>query len=180
VRRPRPAGLIVVIAIVAVVVARAVTTPEDGGGEKRGRVAAVVDGDTIKVATSSGGVIRVRLLGIDTPETHRPDTPVECGGPEATAAMTRVAGRGTSVRLETDPTQDRFDRYGRLLAYVRLDDGRLVQDELLRSGWADVYVYRGRPAERIAAFRRDLASARVAGRGVWGRCGGDFHSSGRL
>jgi micrococcal nuclease len=121
--------------------------------------------------------VKVRLLGIDTPETHRPGTPVECGGREASAAMARLLPRGARVTLATDPTQDRVDRYGRLLAYVFLADGRLAEDEQLRSGWATVYVFHGNPVERIAELRREATQAETASRGVWGECGGDFHSA---
>src|SRR3712207_4150278 len=83
-------------------------TRTETGGERR--VTHVVDGDTIRL-----GEERVRLIGVDTPETRRPGTPVQCFAREATAFMKRlVAGR--RVRLELD-VEDR-DRYGRLLAYV--------------------------------------------------------------
>jgi micrococcal nuclease len=117
----------------------------------------------------------VRLLGIDTPETHRPGTPIECGGPEASAHMRALVRPGTAVTLEADPTQDRTDRYGRLLAYVRLPDGRLAEDEQLRAGWAISYVFAGRPVGRYAELRRAEAVGRAARRGVWGACGGRFH-----
>ena len=64
----------------------------------------------------------MRLIGIDTPETRRPGTPIECGGPKASELMHRMAdGRG--ITLLTDPSQDRFVRYGRLLAYAVRRDG---------------------------------------------------------
>jgi len=139
-------------------------------------VTRVVDGDTLYVR-SGGREVKVRLLGIDTPETHRPGTPVECGGPQASASMARLAPVGTRVTLATDPTQDRVDRYGRLLAYVFLGDGRLLEDEQLRSGWASVYVFHGNPVERIADLRRRAREAEQARRGVWSSCAGDFHSA---
>lgn len=142
------------------------------------RVERVVDGDTIRVRLGEGSQ-PVRLLGIDTPETHRPGTPIECGGAEASASMTRLARPGSVVSLEPDPGQDRVDRYGRLLAYVRLPGGRLAEEEQLRAGWAEAYVYAGRPVSRYAAFRGAEGEARAARRGVWGRCGGDFHSARR-
>jgi len=137
-----------------------------------------VDGDTLRVATG-GREFSVRLLGIDTPETHRPGTPVECGGPQASAAMAALAPPGRRVALEQDPGQDRVDRYGRLLAYARLPDGRLIEDEQLRAGWAMAYVFGGKPVGRYRAFAADQAAARAAGRGVFGACGGDFHSARR-
>jgi Staphylococcal nuclease homologue len=74
------------------------------------------------------------LIGIDTPESHKPGTPVECGAKRATANMERLAygsgGTGRAVRLVTDPTQNTLDRYGRLLAYVYLTyNGHRMQTE---------------------------------------------------
>jgi micrococcal nuclease len=173
-------AVIVVVALVAVALARFLPSP--GGGEaspdrESAVVTRVVDGDTLHVRTG-GREVKVRLLGIDTPETHRPGTPVECGGPQASASMARLAPVGTHVTLATDPTQDRIDRYGRLLAYVFLADGRLLEDEQLRSGWAAVYVFHGNPVERIAELRREAGTAESEHRGVWATCGGDFHSAG--
>ena len=166
---------ILLAAAAAVVLAGPAQRPPGG---VRAAVVAPVDGDTLRVA-AGGRSFSVRLLGIDTPETHRPGTPVECGGREAAAAMAALAPAGASVLLEPDPGQDRVDRYGRMLAYVRLADGRLAEDEQLRAGWAGVYVFGGRPVSRFAEFRRLSAAARSAGRGVFGACGGDFHSARR-
>ncbi|MDX1887336.1 thermonuclease family protein [Mycolicibacterium sp. 120270] len=72
----------------------------------------VVDGDTVDIRDDVRGRLRVRVLGIDTPETVKPDSPVECWGPEATEfAKSNLVGQ--RVALITDPTQDRTDRYGR-------------------------------------------------------------------
>jgi micrococcal nuclease len=92
--------------------------------------------------------------------------------------MERLAPPGTRVTLEPDAGQDRVDRYGRLLAYVRLPDGRLAEEAQLAAGWATVYVVAGRPVARDSAFRRAQAGAEAAHRGVWGRCGGRFHFAG--
>jgi micrococcal nuclease len=146
------------------------------GGRIDARVVRVVDGDTL-VASAGGRSFYVRLLGIDTPETHRPGTPVECGGPDASASMGALAAPGERVQLQPDPGQDRVDRYGRLLAYVWLEDGRLLEDEQLRSGWATTYVFHGRP---VSLFGRLVASQRVAQRthrGVWAKCSGNFHEA---
>jgi micrococcal nuclease len=133
----------------------------------------------------------VRLIGIDTPETRKPGTPVECGGREATSKMFRLGftrprdkdgdglydrtgGKGRRVKVMTDPTQDRRDRYGRLLAYVKSAQGSLAGKQL-RAGWATVYVFEN-PFEQLAAFQTAEGSARAAGRGVWGQCAGNFHT----
>lgn len=141
----------------------------------RARVIRAVDGDTLDVRLlATGAEVDVRLIGIDTPETHRPGVSIECGGPSASTSMHRMAD-GRLVTLVTDPTQDRFDRYGRLLAYAirgRVDLNRAQ----VRRGWAETYVYDDKPFQRTAAYRRVEASARSEGRGVWSRCGGDFHS----
>src|SRR5438270_253964 len=108
------------------------------------RVVRPVDGDTL-LASADGRSFYVRLLGIDTPETHRPGTPVECGGPSASASMSALAPPGERIELEPDPAQDRVDMYGRLLAYVWLPGGRLLEDEQLRAGWATTYVFHGKP-----------------------------------
>jgi len=140
------------------------------------RVVRVIDGDTLKVRLTGGRIATVRLIGIDTPETRKPGTPVECGGPQATARMKKLAlrsGVGRAVRLTSDPTQDRVDRYGRMLAYVNaggVDFGRTM----VASGWAKTYVY-GREFLRVAEYRRAQASAAAAKRGVQRACGGDFH-----
>ena len=169
----RPWILIAAAALVAAVILLR------GGGHADGmnaRVLRDVDGDTL-LAGSGGRRFYVRLLGIDTPETHRPGRPVECGGPEASAHMRRLAPPGTRVRLETDPTQDRVDRYGRLLAYVWLPGGRLLEDEQLRSGWAESYVFEGRPVSRYSRLLASERAGRSARRGVWARCAGRFHSA---
>lgn len=169
----RPWILIAAAALVAAVILLR------GGGHADGmnaRVLRDVDGDTL-LAGSGGRRFYVRLLGIDTPETHRPGRPVECGGPEASAHMRRLAPPGTRVRLETDPTQDRVDRYGRLLAYVWLPGGRLLEDEQLRSGWATSYVFEGRPVSLYSRLLASEGAGRSARRGVWARCAGRFHSA---
>jgi len=153
------------------------------GASGPARVVRVVDGDTLKVRMADGRRKTVRVLQIDTPEVKKPDTPIECGGPQASAAMRRLAlddeGRGRAVTLVGDPSQDEVDRYGRVLAYVdlgppaRRDLGR----SLVEQGWAMVYVFQGHPGVRIDAYRRAGKAARAARRGVYQLCDGDFHSS---
>jgi micrococcal nuclease len=81
------------------------------------------------------------------------------------------------VVLVSDPGQDRVDRYGRLLAYVRLPSGRLAEEAQLEAGWASVYVYAGKPVALYPSFRRAQEVARLHHRGVWAACGGRFHSA---
>ena len=139
------------------------------------RVTRVVDGDTLHVDVR-GRDVTVRLLGIDTPELHKPATPVECGARSAAAVMERLAD-GARVRLVGDPTQDDRDRYGRRLAYVVVrGSGVDLGEALVRRGWASVYVF-DRPFQRVARYRRAERAARAAGRGVARACDGDFHSA---
>ncbi len=161
----------------------------------KARITRVIDGDTIRVKPlerTRRSAYRVRLIGIDTPETRKPGTPVECGGKQATSSMLDVGftsprdtdgdglsdargGRGARVTLKTDPTQSRFDRYGRLLAYAKRRDGRTLAGIQLKRGWARVYVFRKR-FRLYRQFRAIQAGARDAERGVWGLCGGRFHT----
>ncbi len=133
-----------------------------------GRVTHVVDGDTVDVRLASGRVQRVRLLGIDTPEVYNG---VECGGPEASAAMKRMLPVGTRVRLVSDTTQASVDRYGRALRYItRTRDGVQVNRRQVWLGHATVYVYHGVPFKRTADYRRAEAAAQAVPRGLWKSC----------
>jgi micrococcal nuclease len=131
-----------------------------------GRVVRVVDGDTIRVSLG-GREERVRYIGVDTPESVKPGTPVQCFAKKASAENKRLVG-GERVRLVRD-VEER-DRYGRLLAYVYpAAGGPMVNESLVRGGYArpltippDV-----RHAER---FRRLADEARKAGRGLWRAC----------
>lgn len=128
------------------------------------RVEHVVDGDTFVV---SGGE-RVRLIGVDTPETRDPRRPVGCFGKEASAFTASLLPRGTQVRLVGDAEQR--DRYGRLLAYAyRLPDGLFVNAEVLRQGYALVLTIPPNVAhaEQFTALARE---AREQNRGLWGAC----------
>lgn len=162
-------------ALVSACSARA-SRPESAGSPRSQTATIVrdVDGDTIKVDVG-GRQTNVRLIGIDTPETHKPGVKVECGGHEASENMAKIARAGARVRLTYDPTQDRVDRYGRLLAYASVD-GRSLQLAQLRAGLAEVYVYGGKEFQRVESFRRVERAAERARRGVWSECGGDFHS----
>ncbi len=124
----------------------------------------VVDGDTVHVARGAA-TDTVRLLGIDTPETHHPTKPVECFGPEA-AAYTDSQLRGRAVQLEGD-VEER-DRYGRRLAYV-IVDGERFNDDLLRRGYARLLVIEPNHAHARTMLREELEAKR-AGLGLWGEC----------
>ncbi|MBA3653717.1 MAG: thermonuclease family protein [Actinobacteria bacterium] len=132
-------------------------------------VTKVIDGDTLAVKIG-GGTEHVRLIGIDTPETHKPNTPVECFGVEATKALTRLVPTGTPLRLERDA--ELRDRYGRLLAYVyRAKDGLFVNLEMVKTGFAAAYTYPPNVAHTTDIVAA-AGQARDAGRGLWSACGG--------
>lgn len=127
----------------------------------------VVDGDTIDIRDDVRGRLRVRVLGIDTPETKKPGYTVGCWGPEATAFAESTL-LGQRVALVTDPTQGVHDRYGRTLAYLEKADGWDYSTEAARAGTARAYVYQGRPAVRFPAIAAAEDEARGANRGLWG------------
>jgi micrococcal nuclease len=137
------------------------------------RLATVVhvsDGDTIGIRfAGQDQVLPVRLLGIDTPETKDPDTGIECGGPAASRALTRLLPRGAEVTLLTDADEDRLDKFGRLLRYVDTLARGDVALVLLRRGLARYYVY-NREGVRYSRYQQVEDGARRAGRGSWGSC----------
>ncbi len=130
------------------------------------RVTRDVDGDTIDVQMGSQKET-VRFLGIDTPETHDPRKPVQCFG-LAAAAHTKALLEGKDVRLEPDPTDSDRDKYHRLLRYVYLPDGTLVNAELIRDGYA--FAYTVFPITKLDEFRALETEARSNNRGLWAGC----------
>ena len=136
----------------------------------------VVDGDTIDVRDDVRGRLRIRVLGIDTPETKKPGYTVGCFGPEATA-FAKANLLGQQVAVQPDPTQDRTDRYGRTLAYLVRADGWDYSIEVVRAGMALAYIYDGNPVERYPAIAAAQQEAQATGRGLWGApCYGDIES----
>jgi micrococcal nuclease len=129
----------------------------------------VTDGDTIGVEVD-GVDERVRLIGIDTPETKKPDTPVQCFGPEATAFTKSLLPEGTALHLERDV--EGRDVYGRLLAYVyRADDGLFVNMEIIGRGYARPLTIPPNVAhaDEFVAAARDAEATDV---GLWAGCSG--------
>ena len=122
------------------------------------RVVRVVDGDTLLLDRKE----RVRLIGINTPETVDLRRPVERFGREASAFTKRMA-EGKKVRLEYD--QDRKDRFGRTLAYVYLEDGTFLNAEIVMQGYGHAYVQF--PFKYMEEFRGYEREAREAQRGLW-------------
>lgn len=130
------------------------------------RVASFEDGDTITV-DMNGTIERVRFIGVDTPETQDPRKPVQCFGKVASAFTKQLIG-SQNVRLEADPLNTNRDRYNRLLRYVYLPDGRLVNAEIIRQGYG--FAYLGFPFTKSDEFRDLQSQARQDNRGLWGAC----------
>jgi len=96
------------------------------------KVTRVIDGDTIVIGSGK----KVRLIGVDTPETVHPNKPVEYFGKQA-STFTKKMLTGKRIRLEFD--QNKADKYGRLLGYVFLEDGTFFNAELIKQGYAYAY-----------------------------------------
>lgn len=124
------------------------------------------DGDTITV-DMNGTKERIRMIGVDTPETQDPRFPVQCFGKAASEFTLKLIAENP-VRLEADPTNTNRDRYNRLLRYVYLPDGRLVNAEIIKAGYGFAYVLF--PFEKLEEFRGYEKQAREQNLGLWGNC----------
>lgn len=151
--------------------AAARSEPTTPGQKAMARVLRVVDGDTIVVrATGAGGdergpAVRVRYIGVDTPESVKPDTPVECFGKEAARANRRLVD-GKTVELVSD--RELYDKYGRTLAFVYVN-GKFVNAELIRKGYAETIEVppNTSKADEFAALQRVAIRTNT---GLWGAC----------
>ncbi len=127
-------------------------------------VTRLVDGDTIHV-NANDQKLKIRMIGLNTPETVDPRKPVECFGREASAqAKTILVGQ--QVYLETDPSQDTIDRHGRTLAYVWTSSGRLFNLDMIADGYAYEYTY-DLPYRYQADFKAAENDASAKDRGLW-------------
>jgi micrococcal nuclease len=134
----------------------------------------IVDGDTITVRARRPGTaltstrrVTVRLLEVDSPETKKPGTPVQCYGPEATRYTARLLPRGSMAYVL--PDHEPRDRYGRYLLYVWTARGAFVEDEIIRTGHGRAGLYP--PNDRyIRRFRATQVEAQAARRGLWSAC----------
>ena len=175
-------GAVALLLVVALFVARVWV---GGGGSDEGgdvgstpaghavsaQVVRVIDGDTIEVSIG-GQEEDVRYIGVDTPETVKPGTPVQCYGPQASAENHRLVD-GRTVRLVFD--RERRDVYGRLLAYVytgapgEAGKSRFVNASLVRGGYARTLTIPPNTAH-VSLLGRLQARAGRAGRGLWDAC----------
>jgi micrococcal nuclease len=160
-------GSFVLLVLVAAIVLRPweqFSRPEAGPAGAWAYVVRAVDGDTIEVRLD-GRLEDVRYIGVDTPETVKPDTPVQCFGPQA-SEFDHGLVEHRRVRLVFGV--ERRDIYGRLLSYVYLGD-RFVNAELVRRGFARTLTIA--PNDRFAKYfkRLEMAAGR-AGRGLWSAC----------
>ncbi len=154
---------------VAAAIGAAVMTPAAPGVTVTGRVTAVADGDTLTV-TVRGRYVRVRLVGVDAPEVY--GAVVQCGGQEATDRARELVPWGSTVRVVTDPTQRRYDRWGRMLGYVFRPGARGARGSLnyrlVREGVARVDTAGWTPFAYRSIYLAGQRAAAAEGRGLWG------------
>jgi micrococcal nuclease len=158
--------LAAILAVMALAAAGPIAAGTATPPSERVLVTDVVDGDTIKVLRGRRQDT-VRLIGVDTPETGRPETPVQFYGPEA-SLFTRRSLLEKRVRLEFEPPDREGgsrDKYQRVLAYVFIDDGRNFNLELIEQGFGRAYTRY--PFQYEKAFKKAEQTARAAGRGIW-------------
>lgn len=159
-RKLWPALLAALVALAVAYLKRAPQPPERSRPADIRRCVRVIDGDTLML----DGDERVRLIGVNTPESVDPRRPVEFFGKEA-SAFTRRLVEGRAVRLEYGA--DTRDRYGRTLAYVYLEDGTFLNAEIIRQGYGQTYTrFPFRFQEEFLSLERE---ARAGGRGLWAR-----------
>lgn len=177
-------GLAVAAAVSAGLAGSLIPTPDSGhsslDGPRTGRLAPpasavtvrvtdVVDGDTVLVQTRGGRDLgRVRLLGIDAPETAHHGEPADCYGDAATELLSRLIPLGTTVTIAADPRQADRDVYGRLLRYVDRS-GEDLSETMLAAGAARLYNSEPRLV-RSSEHQLAAQDASDDARGLWGSC----------
>jgi micrococcal nuclease len=158
----------VLVVGVVTVVSACVSPAARAQVSSRATVTRVVDGDTVDARLADGREVTVRLIGINAPESD------ECGAEPAREALRRLV-EGQSVNLVSDPTQDAVDQFGRVLSYAERSSAALdVGEEMIRSGWAEVFVYEC-DFQRLPRYEFAAVEASHREAGVWARCEGDFH-----
>ena len=132
--------------------------------EKQYLVTNVLDGDTFEIKVG-WRKIKVRMIGVDTPETLDPRKPVQCYGKEASEETKRILV-GKLVTVEKDSTQDDVDRYNRLLAYVYTESGLFVNKYLIEGGYGREYTY-SKSYKHQSEFKEAEMNARNMKLGQW-------------
>ncbi|HXF31057.1 MAG TPA: thermonuclease family protein [Solirubrobacterales bacterium] len=165
--RPSIGSAALIAAILAAIAYSSLPRPGGSGPASAAsgttRVVRVIDGDTVILA----GLGSSRIVGVDTPETVKPDTPVQCFGPRASAFSKHVLGAAGRVRYRV--ALEPVDAYGRSLVYLWLPDGRFFNAMLVGRGLARTLPFP--PNTRYAPlFARLAERAARRGRGLWGRC----------
>ena len=142
------------------------STPPNGQADLV-EIAHVIDGDTVDIDIN-GRTERVRLIGVDTPETKHPTKPIECFGPEASAYLTQLLPKGTAVRIERDV--EARDRYGRMLLYLYLVSNDLfINLDLVARGYGTPMSIEPNTFHRND-FVRAASQAEAANVGLWKAC----------
>lgn len=139
-------------------------SPPESARKKFYRVLRVIDGDSLEIE----GVGEVRLIGVDTPEVYHPLKPVQYYAEEASDFVRKLVG-GSRVRLEYD--LEKYDKYGRTLAYVYLEDGCCLNEEIIKNGYG--FALTRFPFKRLKRYLSLEAQARAKGLGLWGNQGLD-------
>ena len=135
----------------------------------------VSDGDTVSV-DMNGKTESIRMIGVDTPESVKPNSPVQCFGHDA-SDFTKKNLSNTTIRLEADPAGDNRDRYDRLLRYVYLQDGTLWNQRLIEQGYG--FAYLSFQFSKQADFASAQSKAKGAKLGLWATCTPTLSSGGR-
>lgn len=155
-------------------VSDSVPVPTEQNNMERVVVSRVIDGDTLKIKIGDTEDT-VRLVGINTPESVDPRKTVECFGREASDKMKELV-EGREVLVVKDPTQNDRDKYQRLLAYVYLTDGTLLNQKMIEDGYAFEYTYII-PYEFQTEFMDAEREARERGLGLWNKPVCDYTSN---
>ena len=158
--------IVLVVVLAAAVIKQRLNNNRSSAPPGYYRVSKFVDGDTLAV-DMNGQSQKVRFIGVDTPETHDPRKAVQCYGQVAADFTKSFVGR-QPVRLVADPLDTNRDRYDRLLRYVYLPDGTLLNEELIKRGYGFAYI--GFPFTKTQLFKQDQQQAQTQRRGLWGVC----------
>lgn len=161
---PRVAALVVLL-VVGALGLQGLTSTSSGD---QAEVIRVVDGDTVRVRTSEGEGLSVRILGISAPELTRDGSQAQCYAEASRSNLQDLLPEESPVTLVRDPTQDNFDTYGRLLRYVEFE-GEDVGRAQIRDGAATARDS-ATPPTRHQSYLAAQARARARSIGLWSSC----------